>query len=318
MKVVTAVIALAQLPLYVRSFSLATSTSVSRISSSSYLSHHIMDSSTSHPFVRSFIPSGETSSSQRTIGGSTSALSARARGLEVSTGGATPTEGGMTLYLKAGPDGTSVGDCPFAQYVRMVLIEKGLEYRIRPCGSDDDKPTWLLDYYGGSIPALRHKAECYVESDVIAQYLDFFFQEPSLSSKKRIMTEAQEATSDFFPALAKYLKHTPDSDEADGELQANLEQALQNLEDRLTAEGRSGPFFVGNGELFTLIDCSMAPKLYHMLVGLEEFKQKAIDIPNKFPSLHTYMETVFARPSFVESTYPKETIIWGWSNARNK
>ena len=26
------------------------------------------------------------------------------------------------------------------------------------------------------MPALRHRKECYVESDVIAQYLDFFFQ----------------------------------------------------------------------------------------------------------------------------------------------
>ena len=30
----------------------------------------------------------------------------------------------MDLYLKAGPDGKSVGDCPFAHYVRMVLHAK--------------------------------------------------------------------------------------------------------------------------------------------------------------------------------------------------
>ncbi len=30
----------------------------------------------------------------------------------------------MDLYLKAGPDGKSVGDCPFAHNVRMVLYLK--------------------------------------------------------------------------------------------------------------------------------------------------------------------------------------------------
>lgn len=31
----------------------------------------------------------------------------------------------MDLYLKPGPDGKSVGDCPFAHMVRMVLYLKG-------------------------------------------------------------------------------------------------------------------------------------------------------------------------------------------------
>lgn len=112
------------------------------------------------------------------------------RGLEVRpTGGATPSEGGMTLYLKAGPVGTSsVGDCPFAHFVRMVLEEKGLDYELRPCGNDEDKPTWLLEHYEGKMPALRHGQECYIESDVIAQYLDFFFPNPNLAlPKKKIL-----------------------------------------------------------------------------------------------------------------------------------
>ena len=56
------------------------------------------------------------------------------------------TEGGMTIYLKAGPDGTSVGDCPFAQFVRMVLEEKGLEYTVKPC-VQETKPSWLVELF---------------------------------------------------------------------------------------------------------------------------------------------------------------------------
>lgn len=229
----------------------------------------------------------------------------------------------MTLYLKAGPDGTSVGDCPFAHLVRIVLEEKNLDYDVRPCGGGEgaaSKPTWLVEHYGGKMPALRHGEECYVESDVIAQYLDYFFRDPPLSSpKKSLMSEASEVTSKFFPALARYLKHTPDGDEEDTELKGNLESALQALEDILSAgEGRAGPFLVGDGLSFTLVDAALAPKLYHMKVGLKAFKENAIDVPAQFPAVHEYMETVFARPSFVKSVYPEEVVEWGWANARKK
>ena len=225
----------------------------------------------------------------------------------------------MTLYLKAGPDGTSVGDCPFAHFVRMVLEEKGLEYQLRPCGSNEAKPSWLVEHYGGSMPALRHRQECYIESDIIAQYLDFFFQDPPLAAKnKKLMKEADGATEDFFPVIAKYLKHTPDGDDEDAELKANLVVKLQNLERHLTQEGRTGPFFVGDGEQFTLLDCSLAPKLYHMKTGLVTFKNNSIDIAKDFPALQKYMDIVFSRPSFSNTIYPKDTVEWGWGNARKR
>jgi len=239
----------------------------------------------------------------------------RGRGLEIMEEGATPLAGGMTLYVKAGPDGESVGDCPFAHYVRMVLEEKNLEYTVRPCASDDDKPAWLLDYYEGAIPALRHRQECYTESDVIARYLDFFFQDIPLGGSKTGMTEAGEATAGFFPSVAKYLKHSNDGDAADDELKNNLLVSLTKLESRLgEAEGE---FLVGNGEKLTMMDCALAPKLYHLQCGLEGFKENAIDLAAQFPALSKYMDTVFARPSFVKTTYPKETVVWGWGNARN-
>lgn len=244
----------------------------------------------------------------------------RQRGLETREEGAAPTEGGMTLYLKAGPDGTSVGDCPFAQYVRMVLSEKGLPYDVRPCTADT-KPQWLVDYYEGSMPALRHRKECYTDSNVIAQYLDFFFRDPPLSGKKKTIAEATESLDGFFPALAGYLKHTPDGDEEDGELKMKLVSALQRIEDHLARDGRTGPYLVGDGEVFTLLDCSLTPKLYHMKVALREFKsgvESAINLDDDFPALRKYTEEVFRRPSFEESLYPEDTIIWGWSNARGR
>lgn len=216
----------------------------------------------------------------------------------------------MTLYLKAAEDGTSAGDCPFAHFVRMVLEEKGLEYELRPA-VQETKPSWLVEHYDGKLPALRHRKECYVESDVICQYLDFFFQEPSLSATdKKATAAATDAVDGFFPAVARYLKHTPDGDDDDVELKENLEAALQKLEDHLT-----GDFLCGDE--FTLLDCGLAPKLYHMKVGLKAFKSGSIDVKSKFPKVNKHMETVFARSSFEKSSYPEDVVVWGWGNARS-
>jgi len=240
----------------------------------------------------------------------------RTGGLEIREEGATPTTGDMTLYIKAGPDGKDAGDCPFAHYIRMVLQEKNLEYTLAP-STQETKPDWLVDHYGGALPALRHRKECYVESDVIAQYLDFFFVEPTLSPyKKKEMSEAGECTDGFFPALARYLKHTPDGNEDDLELKANLETALSKIEDQLNREGKSGDYMVGDGEQITILDCSLAPKLYHMATGLKVFKNNAIDLENQFPLVKKYMDSVFERQSFKDSVYPEEVVEWGWSNAR--
>ena len=222
----------------------------------------------------------------------------------------------MTLYIKAGPDGTSVGDCPFAHFVRMVLGEKNLDYEVKP-STQERKPAWLIEHYEGKMPALRHRKECYTESDVIAQYLDFFFQEPELTVSKKEMAEANEAVDGFFRAVAKYLKHTPDGDDEDNKFKADLESSLQNLETYLTRDERTGPYMVGDGEKITLVDCSLAPKLYHMRTGLKAFKVNAIDIGASYPAVQAYMETMFQQRSFVDALYPEETVIWGWNNARS-
>mmetsp|Transcript_29256 Transcript_29256/g.45463 ORF Transcript_29256/g.45463 Transcript_29256/m.45463 type:complete len:250 (-) Transcript_29256:864-1613(-) len=230
-------------------------------------------------------------------------------------------EGGMVLYVKAAEDGKSVGDCPFTQYVRMVLEEKGLDYDVRPCTAET-KPQWLIELYEGKMPALRHRRECYTESEVIAQYLEFFFSGDEYASlakpKKKDMSEASEVVGKIFPAIAKYLKHTPDGDDEDDELKNGLGEALSLLEAHLTGEGRTGPFIVGDGEHITLLDCNLAPKLYHMKVGMTAFKDNAVRVDDDFPAVAGYINTMFNRESFIKTKYPEETIVWGWGNARSK
>lgn len=221
----------------------------------------------------------------------------------------------MTLYCKPAQDGTSVGDCPFAHFVRMVLAEKGLEYDLIP-STPETKPQWLVDNYEGKMPALRHRKECYVDSEVIAQYLDFFFKDPELSVSNSGETEKASAVLDgFFPAMAKFIKHSPNGDEEDKKKQAALEEKLRELEGHFSdGDGRTGPYLVGNGEQFTLLDCSLAPKLYAMEVCLGRIKNNAIVLAMKYPNVRKYMDDVFARPSFQSTVeYGPETVVWGWT-----
>jgi len=223
----------------------------------------------------------------------------------------------MQLYIKAGPDGISTGDCPFAHYVRMVLEEKKVHYDLHP-STKETKPAWLVDSYGGSMPALKNGTECYVESEVISQHLDSsVVPVSSLSSyTKEEMDRATGCTDGFFPKVAKYLKHTEDGDARDLMLKADLELALGKLNTHLEGDGRSGPYLVGDGERITLLDCALAPKLYHLSVGLVAFKGNEVRLEDSFPAVRKYADAIFGRRSFQKSSYPEDFIVWGWSNAR--
>ena len=166
------------------------------------------------------------------------------------------------------------------------------------------------------MPALRHRKECYVESDTIAAYLDFFFPEPELSAPAADDEAAQAAVEGLFPAMAQYLKHTPDGDAIDMEKKANLEACLKRLDAHLSAESRTGPYLTGDGSTLRLNDCKLAPVLYHLTTGVSAFKDDAIDFAQDYPALKAYMDHMFATAEFQKTVYPAATVEWGWGNAR--
>ena len=210
------------------------------------------------------------------------------------------------MYLKAAEDGVSVGDCPFAHFVRLVLEEKGLEYDLKP-STPETKPKWLVEHYDGKMPALRHRKECYTESGTIAEYLEFFFTgDDTVSLKPKVADDS--VLEGLFPAMAQYLKAKEGEDTDKLE---NLRGKLSMVNDHL-ADGRT---FL-DGDRFTLLDCRLVPQLYHLHTGIEGFKLGIPDIKTDYPHVEAYYERCTSRPSFVATVYPKETVLWGWGNAR--
>lgn len=229
----------------------------------------------------------------------------------------------MTLYLKAAEDGTSVGDCPFAHYVRLILEEKNLPYTVKPCASNDDKPNWLLEHYEGKMPCLRHKKEAYVESNVIAAYLDYFFpnnnnKESQTAADKATLAAAEAAMDGFFPAVAGYLKDTDsDSDCESSEKLEALRNKLSGLNEHLNDDNDNDNNLDGTSN-FGLLDCRLVPQLYHLTVGIERFKSAhgKPDLEEEFPAVYGYLQRAMERESFKNTAYSPDTIEWGWSNAR--
>jgi len=115
--------------------------------------------------------------------------------------------------------------------------------------------------------------------------------------------------------VAQYLKDTSDgvAGEEENEKLQNLRNRLQGIEDHLAAS--DGSFLCGDD--FSLLDCRLVPQLYHLDVASNEFKSGIPNWKEDYPSARTYYESCTSRPSFQETLYPEETIIWGWSQARS-
>merc|ERR1712166_164860 len=98
------------------------------------------------------------------------------------------------------------------------------------------KPNWLVDYYQGQLPALRHNKECYIESNIIVSYLDYFFpsdnKESTKESKTNLDNAEENALLELFPNVARYLKDVDDTDETYDEVTEclkKLEEHFQKL-----------------------------------------------------------------------------------------
>ena len=121
--------------------------------------------------------------------------------------------------------------------------------------------------------------------------------------------------------MARYLTHLPDHDEEAEGYKTDLEMALGRLEIYLSSRnsegGSLGPYLVGSGKKFTLVDASLAPKLFHMHIGLQWFKDITTkEMSMRFPHVYRYMKAVFTRPT-VKNTLPKSSVVvWGWTKER--
>jgi len=208
------------------------------------------------------------------------------------------------VAVKGDPKTGKLGDCPYSQRALLTLAVKGLEYSMTPIDFAS-KPEWVVKASGGKVPILRSEEKGLVmpDSDVIVEYLEKEFPQPSMKSKA-----PADLGNSFFPTLTPFLKAAAGSAE-EAEAKGKMEAELRSIQDFLAAQG-NGPLIGGSS--VDAKDAALAPKLYHACVASKAIK--GYDIQAHYPAIQKYFATLACMPHW-KQTLPTDgdaVIVDGW------
>ncbi len=71
---------------------------------------------------------------------------------------------------------------------------------------------------------------------------------------------------------------------------------------------KSGPLLCGSA--WSVADCALVPRLYHIQTVAEHFMGYKID---QFKNVSKYMKHAFSTEEFKQTDYPREWILTGWA-----
>ncbi|XP_061571635.1 chloride intracellular channel protein 5a isoform X2 [Cololabis saira] len=212
----------------------------------------------------------------------------------------------IELFVKAGSDGESIGNCPFSQRLFMILWLKGVVFNVTTVDLKR-KPADLHDLAPGTHPPfLTFQGEVLTDVNKVEEYLEQMLappKYPKLAAKNR---ESNTAGNDIFAKFSAYVKNTkPDKNQA---LEQALNKALSKLDDYLTSpipeelqngrhigEGESSRKYL-DGDEMTLADCNLLPKLHVVKVVAKKYRN--YDIPSEYKGLWRYLGNAYTRDEF--------------------
>ncbi|XP_070711507.1 chloride intracellular channel protein 5a isoform X2 [Pempheris klunzingeri] len=212
----------------------------------------------------------------------------------------------IELFVKAGSDGESIGNCPFSQRLFMILWLKGVVFNVTTVDLKR-KPADLHNLAPGTNPPfLTFQGEVLTDVNKIEEYLEEMLappKYPKLAAKNR---ESNTAGNDIFAKFSAFVKNTrPDKNRA---LEKSLDKSLAKLDEYLMQQlsdevemGRSGESnrkYLDGDEL-TLADCNLLPKLH--VVKVVSKKYRNYDIPSEFRGVWRYLGNAYSRDEFTNT-----------------
>lgn len=209
----------------------------------------------------------------------------------------------IELFVKAGSDGESIGNCPFSQRLFMILWLKGVVFNVTTVDLKR-KPADLHNLAPGTHPPfLTFQGEVLTDVNKIEEYLEEMLappKYPKLAAKNR---ESNTAGIDIFAKFSAYVKNTrPDKNRA---LEKSLDKALAKLDDYLMSplpdevdSGESKRKYLDGDEL-TLADCNLLPKLHVVKVVAKKYRN--YDIPSEFRGVWRYLGNAYNRDEFTNT-----------------
>ncbi|TSK58052.1 Chloride intracellular channel protein 5 [Bagarius yarrelli] len=227
-----------------------------------------------------------------------------------------PEQPEISLFVKAGSDGESIGNCPFSQRLFMILWLKGVVFNVTTVDLKR-KPADLHNLAPGTHPPfLTYNSEVKTDINKIEEFLEEVLappKYPKLAAKHR---ESNTAGIDIFAKFSAYIKNS--RPEANKALEKNLTKAIKKLDDYLNSplpeeidtdsmeeEKTSNRKFLDGNEL-TLADCNLLPKLHIVKVVAKKYRN--YDIPAELTAVWRYLNSAYVRDEFI-NTCPAEIEI---------
>ncbi|XP_063298127.1 chloride intracellular channel protein 5 isoform X1 [Pelobates fuscus] len=218
-------------------------------------------------------------------------------------------EDDISLYVKAGSDGESIGNCPFSQRLFMILWLKGVVFNVTTVDLKR-KPADLHNLAPGTHPPfLTYNGEVKTDINKIEEYLEESLappRYPKLAAKHR---ESNTAGIDIFSKFSAYIKNTKQQDNT--ALEKGLTKALKKLDDYLNTplteeidvnsreEQKTSRRKFLDGDEFTLADCNLLPKLH--VVKIVAKKYRNYEIPTDMTGVWRYLKNAYARDEFTNT-----------------
>ncbi|XP_040830598.1 chloride intracellular channel protein 2 isoform X2 [Ochotona curzoniae] len=180
----------------------------------------------------------------------------------------------IELFVKAGSDGESIGNCPFCQRLFMILWLKGVKFNVTTV----------------DMTRYPHLSPKYKESFDVGCNLFAKFSAYIKNTQKEANKNFEKSLLKEFKRLDDYL-NTPLLDEID-----------PDSDEEFTVSRR---LFL-DGNQMTLADCSLLPKLNIIKVAAKKYRD--FDIPTEFSGVWRYLHNAYAREEFTH-TCPEDKEI---------
>ncbi|KAM7395721.1 hypothetical protein PAMA_007138 [Pampus argenteus] len=229
---------------------------------------------------------------------------------ESSAAPADPSQPDISLYVKAGSDGESIGNCPFSQRLFMILWLKGVVFNVTTVDLKR-KPADLHNLAPGTHPPfLTFNGEVKTDINKIEEFLEEMLSPPKYPKLAAKQRESNTAGNDIFAKFSAYIKNT--KPEANAVLEKGLSKALKKLDDYLNSplpdeidadsveeeeKGSNRSFLDGNE--FTLADCNLLPKLHIVKVVAKKYRN--YDIPSDMTGVWRYLKNAYSRDEFTNT-----------------
>ncbi|XP_037687871.1 chloride intracellular channel protein 6 [Choloepus didactylus] len=245
---------------------------------------------------------------------------------EASEEGAPGQEHDITLFVKAGYDGESIGNCPFSQRLFMILWLKGVIFNVTTVDLKR-KPADLQNLAPGTNPPfMTFDGEVKTDVNKIEEFLEEKLAPPRYPKLGTQHPDSNSAGNDVFAKFSAFIKNT--KKDANDIYEKNLLKALKKLDNYLNSPlpdeidaystediTVSGRKFLDGDEL-TLADCNLLPKLH--IIKIVAKKYRDFELPAGMTGVWRYLNNAYARDEFTNTCPADQEIERAYSDVAKR